>query len=132
MGGSGIVMDEAAPDYSLKYQTKGKKPSDMCKHAVQAAAKLGDGTSINKLMYFVSIRSAREREIGGHEMVMHLDPQLQMVQRNGPFALHVSYKSSYCSLTVKDFAGPEDKAVITKHRGAFELYLVRLKYFTCR
>lgn len=43
-----IVMDETAPDYILKYQTKGEKPSDMCKHAVRAAAKLGDGASINK------------------------------------------------------------------------------------
>jgi hypothetical protein len=127
-----IIMDEAAPDYILKYKIKGEKPSDMCKYAAQAAAKLGDGASINKLIVSVSIRSAREREIGGHKMVMRLDPQLPMVQRNGPSAPHVSYKSSFYSLTVKAFAGPEDKAVTTKHRGAFELYLVRPKYFTHR
>jgi hypothetical protein len=127
-----IIMDEAAPDYILKYQTKGEKPSDMCKHAAQAAAKLGDGASINKLMFSVSIRSARQREIGGHEMVMRLGPQLPMAQRNGPSALHVSYKSSFCSLTVKAFAGPEDKAITTNHKGAFKLYPARPKYFTRR
>ena len=125
-----LVMDEAGPDYILKYQVKGESASDMCKHAADAAKKIGKSMTLKQLMCSVSIRSARERAMGSQEMIMRIDPSLPMVVDKGLICVNINYHSSYVQITERTFLDRDvDTPIVSKKSSPFESYENRPEYF---